>query len=317
MSPCAAFSRKSGPLFAIFFLTVQCFAQYDDQFAEQPWRWNASIDLSVANVHFSNWVAGGEYSYLLGLNSSLDPSWMNDTWSFESRWDGEYTVFKSKTVPLHKVLDRLDWTMRFGYRLTPTISLSLFGELQTQFWPGYGYFAQPNDDGSIGPIPYISNFMAPGYLTTGLGLEMKDDSLGLSVLITPLSMKQTYVLDKGVDPTTYGLDTGATVLRQPGAHSHIRFKKEIFSRTTLDIKTILFIDYSNTFAIDLSMRTEVDVKVLSYLKVFAAIQLLDDKDLKVSLYEDLDGDGRSDDFAGVGPRLQIFGQIGIALTLSF
>ena len=196
--------------------------------------------------------------------------------------------------------------------LASSFHVILFSDLQTQFLRGYDFIGDP--DGKY----YISNFMAPGYVTDGIGLDFRSDSLGLSVVIAPYASKQTIVLDHGVDGTRFGLDTNQKINSHPGAYACITLLKEIFPKTTVSIKSIFFSDYSERSTVDLSFLGEIDYKIASFLKLYVSLDMLNDDDMKIPLYEDLEGRiGCGNIFAGLGEKLQFYGQFGVGLNINF
>lgn len=286
-------------------------AQEDLTFGANPWIWNGSVNASVSEVSFKNWTAGGEYSYLLGLNSSMDPQWSDSVWSFVGSWEGEFSVYKRKSEAARKVDDDLELNLKAGYHIEGNLHAVLFADLQSQFWPGYDFYSSPS------PTDYISNFMAPGYLTNGLGIDFRSNSLGLSIVFSPAASKETMDFDKGVDPTQYGIQAGRHVHTEFGAYMRITYAKTILPRTSVDLRTILFDNYRKRFGPDLSFKGEIDYSITSFLKLYAKANMLNDDDLNVNIYEDLNGNGQQNDFAGVGPRLQITTQLGVAIGTDF
>jgi hypothetical protein len=293
-------------------------AQDKLNFRSASWQWNANVTGTISQVSFSNWTAGGDdYSFLAGLKSSIDPEWSDSLWNFSGSWDGRFSVFGGRNLPPRKTEDRLELNLKFGRMvwqsttLASSLYLVAFTDLQSQFLPDYDLSGDPNGG------QYVSNFLAPGYVTDGFGLDYRSDSLGLSVILTPISSKQTLIFDRGVDRTLYNMLPGQRVRSSPGAYGRINFSKELLPRTTLTAKTILFADYSEKSTVDVSFFGEVDYRILSFLKLYLSLQMLHDDDINVRLYEDLDGDGSSDDFAGVGRRLQLYGQFGVGIGFDF
>ena len=293
-------------------------AQEDLTFRPSGWAWNAAITGTISNVSFRNWAGdGGEYSYVAGVNIRIDPSWSSNRWSFVGSWDGRFSTFGGNSLPPRKTEDRLEMNFKIGRQFWyhPTLGSSfhvvLFGDLHTQFLPDYDLTADP------GGRNYTSNFMAPGWITDGIGLDYRSDTLNLSVVVTPIASKEMIVLDRGVNRTNYGIDPGRNIKTSPGAYASITFDREIFSKTKLSLKSIFFKDYSEKSTVDVSFFGELDYSFTSFLKVYASLQVINDDDIKVNLYEDLDGDGSSDDFAGVAQKIQVYGQVGIGLSLNF
>ena len=312
--------RFGGILFFIIMVCIPVLLFSEDNLSFQPsnWQLNGTVTGTLSHVSFSNWAGNGaDYSYVAGLKLRIDPTWSNDRWSFAGSWDGRFSTFGGNTLPPRKTEDRFELNLKFGYVvwktewLASSLHLISFTDLHTQFLPDYDFVGDP--DGSH----YIGNFMAPGYLTDGIGLDYRSDSLNLSIVVTPFASKQTIVLDRGVDGTYFGLDKNQYINSNPGAYARITFSKEVLPKTTLSIKSIFFADYTEKATVDLSFLGEIDYRITSFLKLYASLQMLNDDDMKVRLYEDLDGDGSSDDFAGLGKRLQMYGQIGIGINVDF
>jgi hypothetical protein len=294
------------------------FPQDDISFRPSDWQWNGSITGTISHVSFSNWAGGdGDYSYVAGMKLRIDPTWSNGRWSLVGSWDGRFSTFGGKSLPPRKTEDRFELNLKFGHMfwksdwLASSFHIVIFSDLHTQFLPDYDFIGDPNGS------HYISNFMAPGYLTDGIGLDFRSDSLNLSIVVTPIASKQSIVLDRGVDGTYFGLDKGRHINSNPGAYARITFSKEVLRKTTLSIKSIFFADYTEKATVDLSFLGEIDYRITSFLKLYVSLQMLNDDDMKVRLYADLDGDGSSDDFAGLGKQLQLYGQFGVGINVDF
>jgi hypothetical protein len=264
-------------------------------------------------MNFSNWAAGGgdDFSITAGIKTTMNPSFSNGIWGFVASADAEFSTMKSSTQPSHKTNDRLELSLKVGRKIGGVFHVVAESDLQSQCWPGYDLMGDP------GQKKYSSNFLAPGYFLYGIALDARFDSLNLSVLVAPFGVKKTVVLDRGVDPTKYGLPAGAHQMTEFGAFAHITFTRDILPKTTLTLKSILFANYTEKFSPDLSLFVELDYNIASYIKIFGSVQMLNDDDIKVNVYTDLDHDGSSNDFVGVGPRLQFNTQLGISLTVDF
>ncbi|RPI06003.1 MAG: DUF3078 domain-containing protein [Ignavibacteriae bacterium] len=305
-------------LFICVFVPALLFSQDDLSFRPSEWEWNSSITGTISHVSFKNWAAGGEdYSYVAGLKMRIDPTWSSDLWSFSGSWDGRFSTFGGRSLPPRKTEDRFELNLKFGRMIwqddwmASSFHVVLFGDLHTQFLPDYDFIEDPHG------THYTSNFMAPGWVTDGIGLDFRSDSLNLSIVVTPLASKQMIVLDRGVDRSYYGLGPNQNMESSPGAYARITLSKEIFARTSLSIKSIFFADYSEKSTVDMSFLGEVDYHLTSFLKLYVSLQMLNDDDMKVRLYTDLDGDGDIDDFAGIGQKLQLYGQFGVGINVSF
>lgn len=205
---------------------------------------NLSLGLNEGLLH--NWAAGGELASLTvnGLfNGSLTRYHERSVWS--NNLDAAYGLFyaySNSFVP-RKTDDRIDFTSKYGYRLSKTSDLYFSGlvNAKTQFTKGYNYDAPSWDTFST------SKFFSPFYLTIAPGIEYRKGSM-LTLFFSPLASRLTFV-DKYYtlqDPAgMYGVKYGKTARFEFGAYFSGRyvkdFTKNISYRGRLDL-------YSNYLA---------------------------------------------------------------------
>src|SRR5690606_41336802 len=122
---------------------------------------------------------------------------------------------------------------------------------RSQFSNGYRY---PNTDRPI------SKFMAPGYLFLGIGTEYTHPTEDLTIYLSPVTQKSTFVLDRtlanegmfGVQPAikvalgNIFLD-GERMRMVFGVLLTSGFNKEIFTNVVLDNQLSLYSDDLNKF----------------------------------------------------------------------
>ena len=225
--------------------------------------------------------------------------------------------FGGNSIPLHKTEDRLELNMKIGRLLSQNnslfskIYLIAFFDFQSQFFPDYNLYDHDNKRN------YSSNFMSPGYIVNGFGIDIKNEKVGFSLAATPLASKETIITDKNVNKSRYNLDQDKDIDYSLGAYLRLNIDKEIFDKTNLKLKSIAFYDYKQKTNVDLSLLFEIEYQALKFLKLFTSIQAINDRDMNINLYKDLDNDGESDDFAGVGNRLQLYAQFGIGINFNF
>ena len=100
--------------------------------------------------------------------------------------------------------------------------------------------------------------MAPGYVFLGIGTEYSHPNEDLTVYISPVTQKSTFVLDRqlsnegmfGVTPAIKDeegniLEEGERVRTEFGVLVTSGFTKEIFSNVNLDNQISLYSDYLN------------------------------------------------------------------------
>jgi hypothetical protein len=84
--------------------------------------------------------------------------------------------------------------------MTKSLYLSALLNFNTQFAKGYDYKTEPRT--------YISRFMSPGYLTTGLGLTWNPKNW-ITATFSAISWRGTFVSSKILsDEGSFGVDPG-------------------------------------------------------------------------------------------------------------
>jgi len=92
--------------------------------------------------------------------------------------------------------------------------------IRSQFFKGYD-FSVPNSK------RLISDFMAPDYILTGLGLDYKPTN-NLSIFFSPLTARWVTVLNYSLSNRgDYGVTPGSKSFFQLGAYTSINYKTAI------------------------------------------------------------------------------------------
>jgi hypothetical protein len=212
------------------------------------WAHGGVLNLAMNEGFLHNWAAGGELASVTinGIFSGhLDRLHNREIWS--NNLDLSYGLayaYSTSFIP-HKTDDRIDFTSKYGVRMDSSKRFYFTGlfNFKSQFNKGYDYTltnwqSLPNSD-----------FFAPAYFTTALGIEYRKGS-DLSVFVSPLAgrltMASKYYTD--LSPTgAFGIPYGKTQYYQFGAYFSGRdlfhFNKKVTYKTRLDL-------YSNYLAKD-------------------------------------------------------------------
>jgi len=262
------------------------------------WTKGAKASFAFNQVSLTNWAAGGENS--LGGNSFLNL--YANLKKGKSTWDNSldlaYGLVKLGDAKIRKSDDKIDFLSKYGHNIIhKNLFLSANLSFKSQFTEGYNY---PND--SI----MISNFMAPGYLMLGLGLDYKPYPF-LSISFLPLTGRLTFVTDQTLsDAGAYGVDPGKQVRPEFGAAFKAVFEKDLVENVNLKSKLELFSNYLNRPQnIDINWEAMLMLKVNKFLSTFIGLQTVYDHDIMIT-----DKDGKT------GPRTQFKQTFGVGLTYS-
>jgi hypothetical protein len=265
----------------------------------QTWKKGGLYGLNISQGSLSNWAAGGE-EFSLAINSLLNlyAFYKKDRHSWDNTFDFNLGYVKTTSLGGRKNDDRFDLLSKYGYAITEKLSVSGLFNLRSQFFRGYTF----EDDVKT----YVSNFMAPGYLLLGAGLDYKPTQ-NLSIFLSPATarwviVKDTALANKGL----YGVEPGEKSTLEFGAFATINYLKDISKSITYKGRLDLFSNYlRDPQNVDLYMTNAVNVKLSRVLALTWGLDLIYDDDVE------LFGPNKN------GPRLQIKSLVGIGLLVKF
>lgn len=283
------------------------------------WKKVNKVGVDMTEVAFVNWNSGGNNSVSALMHASFGRKFKKELLNWNSTLSVKYGLNAQEGRELRKTEDNLEINSNFGYRRDSISNWYYSAKLNfnTQFTYGYRY---PNTDEPI------SKFMAPGYAFVGVGTEYNSPSEDLTVYVSPVTEKSTFVLDQklanegmfGVTPAVVDeagniLQKGEKVRTEFGFLVSSGFSKQIFDNIGLNNQLRLYSDYLNKFGnIDVDWELNLDLRVNEYVKAHVGSHLKYDDDVKFK--KDIDGDGKLD--TG-GPRIQFKQLLGVGLVYQF
>ncbi|MDT0647143.1 DUF3078 domain-containing protein [Zunongwangia sp. F260] len=283
------------------------------------WDEQNAVGLDFNEVAFVNWSSGGNNSVSALIHGDFERNYKKKLTNWKNSAVIRYGINAQEGREIRKTEDELVFSSSFGYRRDSTSNFyySARMDFNTQFTNGYRY---PETD-----IP-ISKFMAPGYLFLGVGAEFSHPEEDLTVYLSPITQKSTFVLDQrlanegmfGVTPAVRDedgnlIEEGESVRTEFGLQFTNRFSKEVFENVNLKHRLNLYSDYLNKFGnIDVDWQINVNLKVNDFIKANVGSQIRYDDDVKYK--EDFDGDG---ELETTGPRLQFKQTLGVGVVYEF
>lgn len=277
----------------------------------RAWNFGGGIGLFGSQVQLVNWSAGGVSSISGTIMGDIFANYRKGRHSWENSFRGEWGVIKNQGSPLTKNKDMMELNSKYGYQIDKKEKLFVGGLLNftSQFTSGI----------KEGETRYSSNFLAPGRLVLAVGLDWKPNDM-FSLFFSPAAGKFTFVSDRGVDETAYGLKAGNVVRTEFGAFLRAEFKKDIMKNIQFRTSLALFNNYldsskdyngkSNRGNIDVDWITGLDLTVNKWITVNLATQLLYDHDVKI---ERTDADGNTK----IGPTTQFMQALNVGFTYRF
>lgn len=271
---------------------------------DTAWKVGGNYSLQFTQAAYSNWQAGGVNSVagntVLSVFANYDDG---GDWTWWNLLNMAYGLNYQDKV-YNKTDDRLELESRVDRAIGPKWSASWLTNFRTQFTNGY---AEPGQEGDS---LRISTFMAPGYVTTGLGFTYKPNKK-FRAFLSPATSKMTFVNDDSLAAQgAYGVDPGEQFRMELGGYVNFLYKSPIMKNVNLQAGLNLYENYLD------GLFNYVDVmgELLLFFKVNKAItanislNAIYDHDIKF----DVDEDGVVD-----GPRTQFKEVLGIGIAYDF
>jgi hypothetical protein len=314
------------PLIIILPLTV--YSQVTDvekQLREQKadsikgWKTGGIITLNFSQTSFTNWAAGGQNSVAGNALFSVFANFRNDVSAWDNILEIGYGKQRQGSKDEYKLLktdDKFDFTSKYGRNASEHWYYAGLLNFKTQLDRGYNY---PNDS------VIISDWLAPGYLMTAIGMDYKPGKV-FTMFLSPLTGKMTFVSSDaladagsfGIEPATYDslgnrLTAGKHFRQEFGGYIRMTFNKDIMKNVTLASKADFFFNYlEKPENIDVSWEVLISMKVNKYISATISTQLIYDDDVDIAVDEN--DDGVADAF---GPRIQFKEILGVGFSYKF
>lgn len=284
--------------------------------ADTSWTTKAVANINVSQVSLNNWAAGGQSTVAVSGLARFTADYASGRTLWTNSLDLAYGLIRNDGGPWLKSDDRIELNSAFGYETIDDWYYTVMLNFRTQFAPGYNY---PNDSISI------SNFLAPGYLTIGTGMDYVPSDK-FSLLMAPVTGKVTFVMDQELaDAGAFGVDdafnemgvfmpgTGSNVRFEFGGFVKLRFRTELMENINFTTELDLFSNYlNNPQNIDVNWTTLTAMKVNDWITVSLSTHLIYDHDIDIQV--DTDGDDLPD---RTGPRTQFKEVLAVGLSFTF
>jgi len=234
---------------------------------ESNWTKKGNINLLFNQSAFNNeWLGGGTSNIAGNLNLNYEFNYTKEDWTWDNRIIASYGLTKIKDEQMTKSEDRLELNSILGKKASKNWYYSAIVNFKTQMDRG------ENKDGK-----YISHFMSPAYLQTGLGmLYKKSDNFKLN--IAPMTGKLILV-DKQFTTTgpLFGVAQGETIRHEVGASVNVYSKNEIFKNVTLENILNLYSNYiEDAQNVDIDYTINIVMKINKYMSTNIAFQTIYD-----------------------------------------
>ncbi|HNS16609.1 MAG TPA: DUF3078 domain-containing protein [Bacteroidales bacterium] len=263
-----------------------------------PWKNGGKFALNFSQSSLTNWAPGGQNSLALNSFFNYFADYAKDKSLWENRLDLAYGFLKEGEADIRKSDDKIDFSSKYGMKATQKLYYAALLTFKSQFSEGYNY----PDDSVV-----ISRFLAPGYLTVGLGMDWKPVDY-FSFFLSPATARWIIVTDDDLSNIgAYGVDPGDKVRTEVGAMARLEFLKDILKNVNLKSKLELFSNYlDQPQNVDVYWDNMFVMTINKYLSTSLNLTLAYDDNLRIT-----DKDGKT------GPRTQFKEVFGIGLTYGF
>jgi len=283
------------------------------------WTKKNAVGVTFNEVAFVNWNAGGNNSISALFFGKFQRKYQKKLLSWKTNASLRYGLKSQKGKDLRKTEDQLLFNSTFGYRRDSTSNFRYSAKFNfnTQFSNGY------KKSNTKKPI---SKFMAPAYAFLGIGTEYSAPNEDLTVYLSPVTQKSTFVFDQtlanegmfGVAPAVHDeegniIKEGESVNTEFGVLLTSDFKKEIFTNVNLDNEVSIYSDYLNKFGnVDVDWQLNLNLVVNDFIKANIGSHLRYDDDVK--LKKDTNNDG---ELETLGSRIQFKQLLGVGMVYEF
>jgi len=284
-------------------------AAVDTASKEEPKYWTNGVltQVGFSQVSLTNWAEGGSAN--ISLNGLIDANanYAKDKMIFENRLKISYGFVQSfdKSTPLNQQFsksdDRIQLDSKWGWMLLDKLYFSALLNFRTQMSPTYEYVT---DDVGMVTRNTQSNFMAPGYLSLGIGVNYRPFNF-LSLNISPATGNLVVVTDELLRET-YGNEPDQAVRAEFGAQikMDINYTYKIFK---ISSALTLFSNYLyRPDNIQVYWDVDASLALTKVLTLTARTNLIYDKNILIE-----------DDLGVAAPRVQFKEIVSLGLTWTF
>lgn len=245
----------------------------------EGWTKNGVAGVNMSQASFSNWSAGGDNSIAFDANFNYDLNYKKDKHLWTNRLELAYGLNKTKSYPsTRKTNDKIYLSSNYGFKVAEELYIGALLTFNTQFSKGYDYGKTPNADHRS---EYISTFMAPGYLTTGVGLIWTPKPW-FKLTFNPASWRGTFVEDDMLsDAGSFGVDPGKRFLNQFGANLVGEINTPIWENIKLYSRLELYSNYlKNPENVVLHWDVQLNMKINKWLSAGLTTNMIYDDNIK-------------------------------------
>lgn len=266
---------------------------------DSSWTYGGNGGLNLSQVSLSNWASGGENAVGFDVLFNYNADYKQNKHLWQNRLEMAYGLNQTESNGTKKTNDKLYFSSTYGYEMAKNLYLSALLNFNTQFAKGYDYKTEPRS--------YISRFMSPGYLTTGLGITWNPKAW-VTATFSAISWRGTFVDSKILsEEGAFGVKAGEHLFSEMGGNLKVEMKYEFLKNMTIYSRVDLFSNYiEDPQNIDVRWDVQLNMTVNKWFSANVTTNMIYDNDTKIA-----QKDGSK------GPRLQFKESLGIGFQVTF
>lgn len=249
------------------------------------WKFSFEGGLTGSQAFYSNWAAGGDNAISGRVYALHGGVFQKNRNLFKYNIDlalGYQWLWSNKENPLNKTDDKLVIDINYGYKIADK-----YGFYYSAFVNFRSQFANGLDANKL----ITSKFMAPGYLTYGVGIEYKLKSC-FDVILSPIAVRHTFVLNDSIWlQGNYGITPEMIAAKQHvrtelGANLSITFNKDVAKNINISSKLTLYSNYlKDPQNVDVNFEAGVNFKINKFLSAGVFFNYIYDDDVRFTVVE--------------------------------
>jgi hypothetical protein len=250
----------------------------DDYVLPKYWTTNVTTQFGLSQVALTDWAAGGYGSFSLSAYLDAKANYKKEKILWDNRFQFGYGILNNFGEGLKKTDDRIILDSKFGFQVLGDLSLSAIFNFQTQISKGYKTTTESD---------MVSNFMAPGYTSLGIGLDYKPNE-NFYINLAPITGKINIVTDSTLR-VKYGnmIDQPVKFMLGPQLKMFGQIKKNRFNASST---LTLFANYFEApFHVDVNWDVAITAQLSKFLAFTLRTYLIYDRDVKFKPRVDADG----------------------------
>ena len=261
-----------------------CIAAFAQDELPQGWSHKGNFGLNFGQSSFTNWAAGGQNTVNGQGIFNYEIHYLKDKFKWDNTLNTAlgYSYFDFKRKPI-KTDDKIEFTSLATLKATEHLNYGVELAFRSQFAYGFNYEEDSTN--------YISHFLAPAYITLGLGVEWVPNP-HFSLYFSPITGRVTIVNDdKLAEEGAFGvneLDKNDPVVHTDfdkvryefGARAVAKFQYPLAQNIDFNSKLELFSNYlKNPQYIDVDWQNMLVLKVNDWLNCNLSTHLIYDRDI--------------------------------------